>query len=701
MFLKTLSLFLTIKLSLFACADYWDPTSINYMFLEKKDNIFLEYSEDLNDAAIYNTILWEYEKKNKEENLKEWQKELKNQYSIEQIEDFLYNKNLINLENSDIKEYINFVQSQEECANSNSFNDIQSRCSNFVSKALKKLEASKSEFLKQRYFFLALRLAHYYKQNPIEIYKKYYSLLENSNSIAKSWVDALYAGALVKNGQKADGVYMFTKLFPQSINSHLALYNFFHIRNDNEFLELLNLAKTNEEKEKFYALRALDSASNSIEEMQNIYNLDKNSKWLEFLMYRELLKSQIFFNTYDYFDESSENKNLFYDKYINFLNSLELENSYLKNLSLVYFNIYKNDFIEANRVLDSLLEKNRNSHEVQTVSYILYLNSLESINKKDENVIIEKIEKLIDEKHTSNAIYDYTLDVLSKLYKKQGLDFNLFLATNSQYIDYTTLDLEKFKVFEEFLSKPQDSKLKTYLQTRFKNLIDNDGEFSYAKITLLINNLKFKEALQTNLKTLDYMIEYNPFNGLIRGNNRSGKKEQLSIKEFLEKMIEIEAILNNNPNSSMDNFLYANALYNLSYFGSASKITTTYRSVMSVHTPNLQEQKLKLALKHYELAFSNSQEKELKAKILYQMSKTKLALFDLSSSQNGYPQSLAWGSNGKKKYYYGDDENIYINFLQQDGAKYFDELKNSYSNTKYYKELLKECGDFRTYINNK
>ena len=83
------------------------------------------------------------------------------------------------------------------------------------------------------------------------------------------------------------------------------------------------------------------------------------------------------------------------------------------------------------------------------------------------------------------------------------------------------------------------------------------------------------------------------------------------------------------------------------------------------------------------------------------MSKTKLALFDLSSSQNGYPQSLTWGSNGKKKYYYGDDENIYINFLQQDGAKYFDELKNSYSNTKYYKELLKECGDFRTYINNK
>ena len=39
--------------------------------------------------------------------------------------------------------------------------------------------------------------------------------------------------------------------------------------------------------------------------------------------------------------------------------------------------------------------------------------------------------------------------------------------------------------------------------------------------------------------------------------------------------------------------------------------------------------------------------------------------------------------------------------INQDGKKYFDDLKINYKNTKYYKELLKECSDFRTYINNK
>lgn len=98
----------------------------------------------------------------------------------------------------------------------------------------------------------------------------------------------------------------------------------------------------------------------------------------------------------------------------------------------------------------------------------MYLQSLEKIDKETENVIIDKIEKLIDENHTSNTTYEYTLEVLSKLYKKQGLDFNTFLSQNYSYIDYTALDLDKFRMFEEFLSKPQDSKLKTYLQRNIR-----------------------------------------------------------------------------------------------------------------------------------------------------------------------------------------------------------------------------------------
>ncbi|QKF72954.1 hypothetical protein AFAEC_0777 [Aliarcobacter faecis] len=691
---------LILKLSLFSCADYWNPNSIKYMFLEKKDNLFLKFSEDLNDPSIYNEIIYLYEQESKKENIKEWKKELNDVYTAEEIEDFIYNKNLTNLKDLEAKDYINFVYQQENCTTANFEESKPSRCTNFIPKALKKLEEAKTDFYKQRYFFLALRLAHYHKKNPLEIYKKYYYLVQNSNSIVKDWIDALYAGALIKKGEIAKGVYQFSKLFDEAINSHLALYNFFYIRDQKNFDSLLNLAQNSDEKAKFYTLRALDSSSNAIEEMKNIYNLDKNSKWLQFLLYRELLKSQTFFNEDIYFENNFEEDTIFYTKYIDFLNSLEIENRYLVDLSLVYFNLYTKKFEEANNILNKLLKDYPNSHEVQTVAYLLYLQSLEKIDSQTENIIIDKIEKLIDENHTSNTIYEYTLEVLSKLYKKQGLDFNLFLAQNSSYINYTILDMKKFKTFEEFLVKPQDSKLKTYLQKKFQTLIDNDGEFAYAKISLLINNLKFKEALDTNLAILNSSLEYNPFNGLIRGNNRNGKQNDLTIKDFLEKILEIKNVLKENPNSTIDNFLYANALYNLSYYGNSSKATTSHRSVVFVHTPELQEEKLNLALKHYEIALNNSNDKELKAKITYQISKTKLALFDLKYEE--YPQqgSSFWRNN-TQKYFYGLNDEFYEKFLKLDGAKYFDDLEKNYKNTKYYKELLKECGDFRTYINSK
>lgn len=700
MFLRTLFTTLILKISLFSCASYWDPNSIQYLFLDKKDNLFLQFSENLNDPAIYNEINYSYAHESKKRNIQEWKKELKDKYSNEQIEDFIYNKNIKNLQEPEAKDYLSFAHEQENCVNESFDNTKPTRCVNFIPKALKKLEEAKSDFYKQRYLFLALRMAHYHKKEPLDIYKKYSHLIENSGSIVKNWIDALYAGAIIKSGDKVQGVYLFSKLFDEAINSHLALYNFFHIRNQKDFDAVLNLAKNSDEKAKIYTLRALDSGSNTIEEMQNIYKLDKNSKWLDFLLYRELLKSQTFFNNFDYFEEKDEaQEDIFYKKYIEFLKTLEPQNRYLVNLSLAYFNIYSKNYDEAKKVLDKLLISYPKSHEVQIASYILYLQSLKKIDKDVENTVVEKIEKLVDENHTSNTIYEYTLGVLASLYKKQGLEFNSFLALNHSYIDYTNLDLEKFKMFEEFLSTSADSKLKNYLQKKYQKQTKNSQQFEFAKVAVLINNLKFKEALNTNFSVLNDSLEFNPFNGLIRGNNRSGKKNEISIRLFLNKIIEIQAILEKNPTSAMDNYLYANALFNLSYFGNSDRVTTTYRSVSSVHTPKLQEEKLNLAFKYYELALNNSNDKELKAKITYQISKVKLALFDLKYNKDGYPQSASWLYS--KKYAYGSDINFYEQYLNQDGKKYFDDLKTNYKDTKYYKELLKECSDFRTYINNK
>ena len=48
----------------------------------------------------------------------------------------------------------------------------------------------------------------------------------------------------------------------------------------------------------------------------------------------------------------------------------------------------------------------------------------------------------------------------------------------------------------------------------------------------------------------------------------------LWVSRVLEKIIVIQNELEKNPKSPMDNYLFANALYNLSYFGNSNILTT-------------------------------------------------------------------------------------------------------------------------------
>lgn len=697
MIFKIVLLTISLSLSLFSCGGgyWWNSEDVEFHFLDNKDNLYLQYSNDLSSASTYNDIIYKYSIKNKKENLKEWQVALENRFSIKELEDIIYkNRNQELILDEEFQEYLKFIKEQEYCVTYNPYiNQDFTYCKDFIPIALNKIDNTKNSFLKQRYFYIALRLSHYKDstKNSLDIYNKYSYLLNNSNSIVKDWIQGLYAGALVRNNEIAKGVYEFSKLFENSINSHLSFYNFKYITSEEYFNELLSYAKDDSEKTKMYAIRALNYNSNVLEEMKNIYNIDKNSKWLDFLIFRELLKSQTLHNTYGSAYKDYENEN---SEYIDFLKNIDKDDRYLVDLSLVHFNIYFKKYEESKKILDRLLVEFPNKHELEVASYILYLNSLKSIDSSIEDEIYKRVSHFNENEFD---IYKYTLNTLSNLYKNQNQDFEKYLSDNFYYIEYKDLDLENFKKFEMFLETKQDTKLREFLQTKFKKMVTaNKSSFDFAKITVLINNLKFQEALDTNFEILDKTkVEFNPFNGLIRGNNRSGKKEPFTIREFLQRVIKIENELEKNPNSVMDNFLLANSLYNLSHFGNINRVTTVYRSNYLVHTPKLQEQKLNLAINYYEKALENSKDIELNAKITYLIAKTKLALFDLNYDK--YPQENNWWKKNSV-YNYGSDE-FYEKFLENSGSRYFNILQNNFKDTRYYNELIQECGDFKTYIN--
>ncbi|MFX4232833.1 hypothetical protein ACOL24_03145 [Aliarcobacter butzleri] len=682
MILRALFFIFILNINLFSCGYWIDPYEKEFIFLDDRNSPLANYS-NLDEAAVYNTIIYEYERKNKEANLKEWQEELKNRYSIENIEDFIYKrKNLNLLRDNEISEYIKFVEKQESCVTYDYYKPVPTGCEGYIDEALNNIDKTTSQYLKLRYFYLAFRLAHFKQQEPLKIYEKYKYLLQNdTKTIVKDWIQGIYAGALIKNGETVKGVYEFSKLLDESkINSHLSYYNFFHIKTNEQWNELLAKAQNNEEKTKFYALRSLKPESNILEELENIKKVDVNSKWLDFVLFRELLNYQLFFN------QNEETVVELPKKYIEFLKTIKRDDMYLVNLSLAYFSIFQKNYVEASKYSKELLEKYPDSHEAQTLAYILYLEKLQKIDIKTENEIYTKMTELTKKDHTSQSIHDYTFVILEKLYKKQNDKFNAFLSKHINYLDMSAFDLELMERFEVFMKSTPDSKLKEYMQTSFSKQVNNH---SYAtKTRLLINNLKFQEALETNTPFLNEKIEFNPFNTFIKGNNRTGKQDVLTIKEFLTKMIVIKTELEKNPKSVMDNYLFANALYNLSYFGNSDRITTVYRSNYSIGSPLLQKEKLEKAIKHYNIALENSKDKEFQAKLTYMISKTYLALADLSNEKD------RWKYYGESKYNYGT---IYETFLQKNGAKYFDTLKQDFGDTKYYQELIQQCGDFKIY----
>lgn len=682
MILRALFFIFILNINLFSCGYWIDPYEKEFIFLDDRNSPLANYS-NLDEAAVYNTIIYEYERKNKEANLKEWQEELKNRYSIENIEDFIYKrKNLNLLRDNEISEYIKFVEKQESCVTYDYYKPVPIGCEGYINEALNNIDKTTSQYLKLRYFYLAFRLAHFKQQEPLKIYEKYkYLLQDDKKTIVKDWIQGIYAGALIKNGETVKGVYEFSKLLDESkINSHLSYYNFFHIKTNEQWNELLAKAQNNEEKTKFYALRSLKPESNILEELENIKKVDVNSKWLDFVLFRELLNYQLFFN------QNEETVVELPKKYIEFLKTIKRDDMYLVNLSLAYFSIFQKNYVEASKYSKELLEKYPDSHEAQTLAYILYLEKLQKIDIKTENEIYTKMTELTKKDHTSQSIHDYTFVILEKLYKKQNDKFNAFLSKHINYLDMSAFDLELMERFEVFMKLTPDSKLKEYMQTSFSKQVNNH---SYAtKTRLLINNLKFQEALETNTPFLNEKIEFNPFNTFIKGNNRTSKQDVLTIKEFLTKMIVIKTELEKNPKSVMDNYLFANALYNLSYFGNSDRITTVYRSNYSIGSPLLQKEKLEKAIKHYNIALENSKDKEFQAKLTYMISKAYLALADLSNEKD------RWKYYGESKYNYGT---IYETFLQKNGAKYFDTLKQDFGNTKYYQELIQQCGDFKIY----
>ena len=193
------------------------------------------------------------------------------------------------------------------------------------------------------------------------------------------------------------------------------------------------------------------------------------------------------------------------------------------------------------------------------------------------------------------------------------------------------------------------------------------------------------------IKLSDYILPANPFNGFIKDCNdcqhAMPQKVKYSKLSFLEKVKEMQGKITKGEDVYNNALLIGNAFYNASYFGSIRAFY--YNRIIGEYGLGISQENLGVLLsmqhakKYYLLAQKHATTDEQRAKMAYLLAKIERNEF--------YTEEYF---SKPDNYWFGAD---YDDALFKDW-KGFQELRNKYRHTQYYKEVIRECGYFRKTI---
>lgn len=157
---------------------------------------------------------------------------------------------------------------------------------------------SASEFLRLRYGFQIVRLAHYmgnYEQ-AVVLYDKLVQPIADKaqTTLTKEsqviyWATALKAGALKQLKRDGEALYYFSKVFAASPEKRgMVLLNC--LANDDAWRKALSLAKTPQEQALLWTLKGANSEALNFDELQKVCETDPKSVRAEVMLLREVNK---------------------------------------------------------------------------------------------------------------------------------------------------------------------------------------------------------------------------------------------------------------------------------------------------------------------------------------------------------------------------------------------------------------------------
>lgn len=586
-------------------------------------------------------------------------------------------------------------------------------------------------FLKNRYWFLTMKAYFYSSNKPKAIL--FFNKTENSVPKNTLYYRALAYVAGINYQQKkyATSNYLYAQVFDKCPEMRIVTAYSFHPKNEADWTKSLAMAKNNKEKAALWAVHGY--YKDERQAIEKIYELDPKSEHLNYLLTRLINKQEQNINNSfavktkpdDYSapsvaqtvaENKAENQAKFDKKAFDLVSKIaaagNTEKPYLWDISLGYLQTLKGDFANAdinlNKAEKTLPKTELAGYQLRLLRFVNNMSKIDKLTDKNEKTILADLNWLYyelpktykDQEFRYQNAVSWSKNYLAALYKAKGnpVMVELFGGDSHSNPYYWSggnsfYDNEKDLLdMKTFLAKPNKTEIEKIAFGIYSLKLKDINNFQAVQATF---KNKIPEAIafiQQTDSVQDYQFLGNPFNGNIKDchdcEHAAYQKKKYSQLEFLNTIKTMQDKLAQKEDVYTNSLLLGNAFYNISHFGNGRTFYEisivgygsspySFRDSMKKMITNCDLPKM-----YYQKAFEAATTKEQKAKCVYLLSKCERNEF----YNNKYNNVTNWWS-------VEDDK---INFTAWNGFK---ALKKEYSDTKYYQDVIAECGYFNTYIN--
>jgi hypothetical protein len=550
-------------------------------------------------------------------------------------------------------------------------------------------------FLQERYWFQLIR-SHFFNGTPdqtIRLFEDYRTRFPAN----KLWYRSLayMAGAWYKRKEYGKANYYYSRVFDSCDELKTVAHYSFHPQEQNDWNATLALCRNSEEKATLWQMLGIfySDPNRAIEE---IYNLDPHSEKLDILLSRAVNVAEQGFNPHDdpYEAPTYDNRQAF-ALITRIATAGNTAKPWVWQLAAGYLSMLNEQYAAAaswyEKAEATIPHENGPQKQFRLLKMLNTIDSTPTIDQPLEQRLLPDLEWLVAEQRAGDIrTYDAT-DWLKKTfaakYKKTG---DVIKAECLVHESNFYTDNKKVEAMKAFLAKPAKTPYEVFCLQFYDNIKLPD---IYAYQAALLSMSGHPDEALTAISHVPNAardtLPGNPFNARIDDchdcDHQAPQKIKYTQLSFLQKLKELKDKIAAGNDVYTNAILLGNAQYNCTHFGNARAFYEGEILGSGAGTPETIDSAFRApltdmssAIKYYTLAAGAARTDEQRAKCQYLLAKC---------------QRNQWYMHCFNSFY-GYEENTGPAFIAFDGFK---GLKQ-YPNTNYYKEVIRECGYFKTYI---